>query len=220
MAGFKIRAEFNMGSLKGFVEQKEKLVRRNIASVLRNQAIPHLIDLIMVGYDSLSDLANTGPDDPTNPNRWREEFYVKLQKDLEDTFIVTGEGIRVKLGDKGFLGYNASGIDPDDTEPLHWLVFYLEGLIGDWAFITPEVYEVLAHGRAYEPGWGRFEQGFMVSREDYEGQGWDRIIPFAQVRHPFSGFSPTDIFSEALHNFKLRHFVGKAVAAAAEGRRI
>ena len=221
MPGVKISAEINMPSLKGFIESTELLIRQNIKSVLRNQAIPHLIDLIMIGYDSLSDIANTGPDDPTNPANWREEFYLKLQKDLEDTFIVTGDNIRVKLGDKAFLGYNESGgISPDDVEPLHWLVFYLEGLIGDWAFITPETYTRVTHGGIYKPGWGRFEEGFMINREDYEEQGWGRVVPFAQVRHPFSGFAPLDIFSVALDGFKIRHFVGKAIAAAAEGRRI
>lgn len=220
MANFKVKVSLNTTNLKKVVEQQSWLIKHNIEAVLRNQAIPHLIDLIMIGYDALSDLADLGPDDPTNPSNWREEFYEKLQKDLEDTFIVSDERITVKLGDKEFLGYTGGEtIDPDDTEPLHWLVFYIEGLAGDWGFITPDTYEQITH-RTYQPGWGRFEEGFMISRDDYDAQGWNTAVPFEQVRHPFSGFAPVDIFSEALNEFRLRPFIDKAITAATQGRRL
>jgi hypothetical protein len=60
----------------------------------------------------------------------------------------------------------------------------------------------------------------MVSKSEYEEQGWDRVIPFSEVRHPFSGYSPVDIFAEALREFKLRPFVQKAIDAAIQGRRL
>ncbi len=218
------KLQFNASIKKELVtkvlQRKFKLVRENIKNVLRNEAFPHLITLIMKGYDSLSDRGEKGPDDPTSPSRWRPEFLAKLHKDLEDTFIATKDIISVKIGDRDFLGYDPSGvINPDDTQPLHWLVFYIEGLIGDWAFITPDDYNRLTRGN-YETKWGRFSQGFMVSKEDYQEQGWDRTIPFSQVRHPFSGFAPLDIFTEALNEFKIRPFIQKAIDAAIRGKRV
>ena len=221
MAGVKLKINIDIGKLKSIFEKKQKLIQKNIVAVLKKEAIPFLIERIMIGFDSLADRANMLPEDPTNPSNWRTEFLIQLEEDLARTFVVAGNRITIRLGDKDFLGYNPSGtIDPDDTEPLHWMVFFIEGLIGDWAFISPENYSRLARGSTYKPGWGRFDQGFMISRQNYEEQGWNRIIPFAQVRHPFSGFSPLDIFAEALREFRLRPFIQKAIDAAIKGKQL
>ncbi len=216
----KIGAQIKKDILNKIIDRKLKLIRENITSIMRNKALPHLVDLIMKGYDSLSDRAAMGPDDPTNPANWRSEFLTKLRQDLDDNLVVAGNLIIAKLGDKDFLGYDPSGnVDPGDTEPLHWLVFYIEGLIGDWAFVTPEDYNKITRGK-YDPQWGRFSQGFMISKENYQTQGWDQVIPFDQVRHPFSGFSPLDIFTEALNEFKIRPFIQKALDAATRGEKV
>ncbi len=221
MVGFKIRATIDISKLKSILDKKQKLIQKNIVTILKKDAIPFLIERIMVGFDSLGDRANMLSEDPTNPGNWRTEFLAKLEEDLERTFAVAGNRITIRLGDKDFLGYDPSGeTDPNDTEPLHWMVFFIEGLIGDWAFISPENYNRLGRGRKYQSSWGRFGEGFMVSRQDYEEQGWDRIIPFSQVRHPFSGFSPLDIFAEALREFRLRPFVQKAIDAAIKGKKL
>ena len=60
----------------------------------------------------------------------------------------------------------------------------------------------------------------MISKEQYQYQGWDKVIPFDQVRHPFSGFAPLDIFTEALNEFKIRTFIQKALDAATKGERV
>lgn len=220
MAGFKIKANADLPKLKMLIQKKQELIQHNVSAVLKSEAVPFLIDRIMVGYDGLSDRADILPEDPTNPSRWRTQFLAKLHTELEQTFIVSGNRISVRLGEKDFLGYDSSGeIDPNDTEPLHWLVFFIEGLIGDWAFISPENYTRITR-RPYETGWGRFEGGFMVSKQDYQEQGWDKVIPFSEVRHPFSGYSPVDIFAEALREFNLRPFVQKAINAAIQGRRL
>lgn len=216
----KLKAKIDKAALSKILEAKLKLIRGNVLSVMRNKALPQLVDLIMVGYDSLSDRMGTGPEDPTDPSHWRSEFLTKLREDLEDNLMVTGNRITAKIGETSFLGYNPSGeVEPGDTEPLHWLVFYLEGLAGDWGFVTPEDYNRITRG-AYDPKWGRFGQGFMISKEEYESQGWSNTIPFDQVRHPFSGFSPFDIFTEALNEFKIRPYVQKALDAAVRGEKL
>ena len=221
MSGFKIKANIDIPKLKGIFEKKQKLIQRNIVTVLKKDAIPFLIERIMVGFDGLSDRADMLPEDPTNPGNWRATFLVKLEEDLQRTFVVAGNRITIRLGDKEFLGYDPSGsIDRDDTEPLHWMVFFIEGLVGDWGFISPENYIRLTGGRRYSPTWGRFSDGFMISRQEYEEQGWDKAIPFAQIRHPFSGFSPVDIFAEALREFRLRPFIQKAIDASIKGKQL
>lgn len=220
MASGKIKLKIDQSSLRGIILANQKLILDNIVAVVRNEAIPDLIEKIMVGYDSLSDRMDTLPEDPTHPANWRDEFFLKLHQDLHNTFTVVGNRVIIRLGEKDFLGYDPSGtIDKKDVTPLHWLVFYLEGLAGDWGFITPEVYEKL-RGSTFNPDWGRFGQGFMISREDYQREGWDKVVPFDQVRHPFSGYSPLDIFKEALDEWNVRPYIQKALDAAVQGRKL
>ena len=40
------------------------------------------------------------------------------------------------------------------------------------------------------------------------------------VKHPFSGFSPLDIFAEALNEFKIRPFIQEAINAAIRGVKV
>ena len=156
MAGFKIKANIDVSKLKSTIEKKQKLIQKNIVTVLKRDAIPLLISRVMVGYDRLSDVADQSPEDPTNPANWRAEFLSALEEDLTRTFVVAGDRISIRLGDKQFLGYSGGNtIDPNDTEPLHWMVFFIEGLIDDWAFISPEKFTQIT-GQPYKPGWGRF----------------------------------------------------------------
>ena len=222
MAGFKLKIKINIDKarVKEIFKKRQKLIRKNISTALKKDAVPFLIERIMVGYDSLSERANILPEDPTNPANWRAEFLLKLEEDLERTFVINGDIISVRLGEKEFLGYNPSGtVETGDTEPLHWLVFFIEGLAGDWGFISPETYTKITK-RPYQATWGRFSDGFMISRQDFEDQGWDSVMAFSQIRHPFSGFSPLDIFVEALREFRLRPFIEKAITAAAKGRQL
>jgi hypothetical protein len=220
MAGSKIKANIDISKLKSIVDKKQKLIQSNVVSVLKKDAIPFLIERVMVGYDSIADRAEMLPEDPTNPSNWRAEFLAKLEEDLQRTFTVAGARVTISLGDKDFLGYSEGGsISKNDTQPLHWMVFFLEGLIGDWGFISPETYQTLT-GSAYKPSWGRFSDGFMISKQDYEENGWDGKMSFSQIRHPFSGYSPLDIFGEALREFKLRPFIQKAIDAAIQGRKL
>lgn len=221
MADLKIKAKIDAGNLTRIVTRLEKLINKNIEVAVRSQAIPHLIDLIMKGYDEISRRADMGPEDPTNPSLWRQEFLERLQTDLEQTFRVANNIITVNLGERKFLGYTpVEETDPDDDSPLVWLVYYIEGLAGDWAFISPADYERFRGAGKYNPKWGRFGQGFMISKEEYEAEGWQRIIPFDQVRHPFSGFAPIDIFTEAVREFTLKPFIDKAIKAAMRGERL
>lgn len=218
--GFKAKINIDTAQLKRILRSKQDLLEHNIQTVVRTDAIPHLIDLIMKGYEELSDRMTTLPEDPTNPSNWREEFKARLHLDLERNLIVTSNGLIVRLGDKEYLGYSTEGSnDPTDDSPLVWMVFYLEGLVGDWAFISPELYEQHT-GRPMDSSWGRFGEGFMISKAQFDSDGWGKVASFEEVRHPFSGFSPLDIFTEALNEFQMKPFIAKAIKISKEGRRL
>lgn len=214
-----IKAKINEASLKKALAHYQALINHNIEYVVLNEAVPELIDRIMVGFDSLADRAEMLPEDPTNPANWREEFRLKLNEDVYDTISVNQGVINFQLGEKSYLGYDPSGQrnNPNDSSPLQWMVYYIEGLAGDWGFITPEIYEMHRGQDSFSETWGRFGKGFMISREAFESEGWGQVTTFDQIRHPFSGYAPVDIFTEALREFQLKPFVERALKAAASG---
>lgn len=208
------------------VAAKLKLVENNIAAVIQKEAIPHLIDLIMIQYDKLSErMDKLSDEDPTNPAIWRGTFKDKLEEEAAETFIFdkTSGIIRLNLGEKSFLGYGDAP-DTDSNSPMVWMVFYLEGLAGSWAWITRETYQKVFPEGKWDPKWGRFKSapGFMLSGGDFfdSKAPWRNKISWSEVKHPFSAFSPLDIFAEALNEFNIRPFVDKAIKAAMAGRKL
>ena len=208
------------------VAAKLKLVENNIAAVIQKEAIPHLIDLIMTQYDKLGDrMDKLSDEDPTNPVIWRGTFKDKLEEEAAETFIFdkTSGIIRLKLGEKSFLGYGGSP-DTSSNTPLVWMVYYLEGLAGSWAWISRETYQKVFPDGKWDPKWGRFKSapGFMLSGGDFfdSKNPWRKKISWSEVKHPFSAFSPLDIFAEALNEFNIRPFVDKAIKAAMAGRKL
>lgn len=213
-------SKLDQAKLKRILQKRLRLVRTNLRSVLRDEALPQFIDKIMEGYDNLAARSEKLPEDPTGLQFWRSEFKDLLERDLAATFSVQGDTISVQIGRKADLGYGLD--DPRSNQPLVWLVFYIEGLAGEWAFITPELYDQRRGSGAFAKlqEKGRFGQGFLISKESFFMEGWDSITSFESVKHPFSGFSPKDIFTEAVEEFNFRPFIRKAVEAALEGRKL
>jgi len=85
---FKASVNIDTSGLRKIIKNRQDLIKHNIVVVVRTEAMPHLIDRIMDGYDRLSDRMNSLPDDPTNPALWRTEFKNKLLEDLERNLIV------------------------------------------------------------------------------------------------------------------------------------
>jgi len=217
---FKIKAKVDTTKLKKLIDKKKKLLRKNIATVVETDAIPQLVALVMAGFDGLGDRMSLLPEDPTNPLNWRQEFQDQLHDDLSDTYAVQDGGISFALGKKDALGYTPSEVqESGDTTPLHWLVYYIEGLAGEYAFIPESLY-IQLRGKPSEGSGGKFGAGFMISKDDFFEEGWDKVAEWSALRHPFSSFSPLDIFTEALREFSLRPFIKKAITATADGREL
>lgn len=217
-----IKLSVNKAALKSLIQERQALIWNNIKQVIITEAVNSLVDAIMDGFNRLSQRADQLPEDPTNPSNWREEFRDSLHQDIYDTISFQDNRISFNVGNKDFLGYVEGGElnDKNDNSPLKWLVYYIEGLAGDWAYISAETYEKIKGSGSYKPEWGRFGNGFMISREAFDAENWGDIIPFASVRHPFSGYAPVDIFTEALNEWSLRPFIEKAIAAAARGEEL
>jgi hypothetical protein len=208
------------------VQAKLRLVEHNIAAILRKEAIPHLIDLIMVRYDELGErMEQMSDEDPTNPAIWRGTFKDKLEEEAQQTFIFDRSSgiIKLNLGEKSFLGYGESP-DTDSNQPLVWMVYYLEGLSKSYAWITRETWEQVYPEGEWDNTWGRFQNapGFMLGGRKFHkaGNDWMDELVWSEVRHPFSSWSPDDIFQKAMDEFLIRPFIQKAVDAAMAGKKL
>jgi len=214
------------------VKAKLKLVEDNIAAVIRKEAIPHLIDLIMKHYDKLGERMESLPhDDPTNPIHWRGTFKDKLEEEAEETFIFDRSSgvIKLNLGEKSYLGYGDAE-DNQSDRPMVWMVYYLEGLAGSWGWVTREIWQQVFPDGTWDSDWGRFRNapGFMMSggdffaRENKKGKPnlFRQKITWSEIKHPFSAYSPMDIFAEALNEFQIRPFINRAIQAALAGKKL
>jgi len=222
--GFRLRLKLDKPKLQSLIIKKKRLIQRNIRTIVQKEVVPHVIDMIMEGYDNLAQLAEqgAGKDDPSRPSEWREIFRAHLFDSAEKSFKSRQNTLTLGIGDRAFLGDLGTFVDEEDAEPLHWMVFFLEGLVGEFALITPKTFEKLKPNKKFDDSWGRFESEpvFMIQREAYFAQGFNEIIPWEQVRHPFSGIRPPDIFATALAKLNMRPFIKKAIKAAVEGREL
>lgn len=222
--GLKLKLKMNKPKLESLLIKKKRLIQRNIKSVIQKEVIPHVVDLVMEGYDELSQLAEegVGKDDPSRPSEWRDIFKTHLLESANASFKSTRNTIEVGMGENAFLGDLSTFVDDEDSQPLHWMVFFLEGLVGEFALITPQTYAKLKPHKEFDDSWGRFENDpvFMIERKAYFAQGFNKIIPWNLVRHPFSGVRPPDIFATALSKLNIRPFIKKAIKAAVQGKEI
>jgi len=197
----------------------KQLLSKNISYVLREIIGRKYIEAIMEEFDEFS--LYFDPEDPAAPEHWRDEFQESLLQDLHSFSKETTDKISISLGDKDFLGYNEGSLDPRDDTPLVWFVFYMEGLAGEYAFISESLFFEKKGPRVDLSRYGRFGKGFMISRSDYETEGWDQFTSFDQVRFPFSGERPKDIFQEAWEKVDINAAdFKKAVIATLENRRL
>jgi len=196
------------------------------------EIIPRVLNNIMRAYDSeTGGLAPAG--DRASPDYARSVFLASVKKSLDETLKRGSNTFSFSTGDISELYHNTSGADSlqgylksvgKNPQPLQWLVFYLEGFGGEFAFITNEVYDKLAKAGlvAPKPGpefkkWGWYQQGFMIERAVYYAQGLNQAVPFASVRHPQSGMRPAKIFERAMDGIDMSEMFGRAVKAVLGG---
>ena len=196
----------------------KELLKQNMMFVLREHIGPEYINLVMQEYDEFS--LYFDEEDLASPKYWRDEFHEHLLQNLNSNLTIEGNVISLGLGEKDFLGYNQGNIGPKDDTPLVWMVFYLEGLIGQYAFIDEDTYYKKKGLNSDFNKYGRFGGGFMISEADYMDEGWDAFKPFSEAKFPFgSGSKPKSFFKEAWERVDLDKQIFKdAVIATLKGR--
>ena len=183
-------------------------LKENLKEIVVKEAGPALIDEILEQYEL--QLFGIAPDnDPTRPELWEGEFSELLFADLEESIEITNHGISFGLGDKTALGFDAPP-SPESQDVLKTFAFILEGILGAYAWITPEIYE-LKKPWVNDFEFGRFGVGFLMPEEVFYDEGWDEVISFDEVRWGFSGEGPKEIFFSAYASFNWDPYLTKAV---------
>lgn len=164
----------------------KKLLIKNIISAVRMQIGPEIIKRIMEQFN-VGLIGKVTTKDPSAPEHFEGEFFSALNEDLNRSVIVTQEGITFSLGDTKKLGYEGN-----IETPLQTMVFIMEGILGEYAFISPDIYKLRKSGGSVK--FGRWAGGFLITREAFIKEGWDKIVPWSQARWGFSNTGPIDIF--------------------------
>lgn len=199
-----------------------RLFKKHLKKIIKEEAGPALINEVLEQYE-LELYGIAAETDPTAPEHWVDEFTELLYADLDETIKTTSKGITFGLGDKDALGYLGRPLSTESQDVLKTFSFILEGNIGEYAWITPDIYEALRGAGSWDEEWGRFGAGFLMTEEEFRDEGWETVISFEAARFGFSGEQPKDIFLNAYAGFDWSVYIVKAVESTTKelkGKRI
>jgi len=178
--------------LETFASKYSEELQKNINAVFKAEAIPAIKEAYLVVYDRLANIveglypSRIKGKDSLSLQSQRPLFVAQLDRELANASFEGGAfSVSIRLtGDEDADGRPTT---PDS------LNFYIEGVMGAFAFITPEHLE--QRRPTSEASRGRVGRGFMISRKNYFRERWEEItgIPFSEVRHPVSGLAPSRI---------------------------
>ena len=165
----------------------KQLLIKNITRAIGTTIGPEIIKRIMEKFD-VGLIGKVSTKDPSAPEHFQDEFFSALNEDLASSILVTPEGITFFLGDTKKLGY-----DGNIETPLQTMVFILEGVLGEYAFISPDIYKSFKSGSDVK--FGRWGGGFLITKEAFFKEHWDRRVSWSKAKWGFSNTGPIDVFS-------------------------
>ena len=168
------------------VKKLKRLLIKNLVTDVRTKIGPMLIERVMDKFQ-VGLMGKVIQKDPSAPEHFKDEFISMLNESFESSVVVTPEGINFSLGDRGRLGYDGS-ID----SPLQTMVFIMEGILGEYAFISPDVYSLVKSGKNVK--FGRWSGGFLITKEAFFKEHWDRRVSWGKARWGFSNTGPINVF--------------------------
>jgi len=212
-------------SLDRLRKKLEKDMLDSLISVMRTDLIPDISANLMRVFDA--ELVSKEPSyDPAVPSAARSAFKESIEGSLNSTLLRKGNTISLATGDIKELNLDNLNLSSLSSvgrgpKPLDWLVFYLEGFIGDFAFITEETFKKfvdagLTPKKSFDKfsSWGWYGKGFMIPQKAYFARKFNDVVPYPSVRHPFSGVHPTLLFERAMEGIDFSKIVEKALKRA------
>jgi len=199
--------------VKTVTDQILKAFQVNFIQVYVTDLMPQLKAAVMRAYDNLVAI-----EDAEMPSRIKGKDPTALgnARSYFESVIVEELGAPASNGGSltiGFMNRQKMGFDSDDpTHPLNSFKYYINGVTGEFAFITPEHY-VTRRGRAHKGPLGDLGAGFLMSSTSYKEERWEEEtgVAFSEVRHSISGQRPYTGFEEELNKFDYTGFFTKVV---------
>jgi hypothetical protein len=194
-----------------FFPEFSDTLKKNILLVFREEAAEEIKSEFLKVYDELSDReegefgSSIQGKDPTSLKRLRPLFEKQLSEEISNVRI-EGNQLVLEVMNKGPLGY-ASVDRSGPAETVDILVFYIEGVSGEFAFLTPEQYE--ERGRKSSNPLGRYGDGFLIPKDRYKSERWAEVtgVPFQAVRHPISGQPPFRGFEAVAEKINYQKYI-------------
>ena len=177
-------------------------------------------------YDRLAEVEESqfGPAirtaDHSSLRTWRHLFEAQIDKELADSISVGSEGIDISVGNLTLFGKGQTHKGREDAPTtVDWLIYYIEGVAGEFAFITESQYREM-RGRWPSEGIGRFGTGFLIPKESYVKERWEKGTgkTFDDVRHPISGQPPYREFEKIPQKIDFAYYV--TLAAERAGKKL
>lgn len=215
-------------SLEGLYDQVSELLNRKLSKALKRElaknivqeikvsAAPVLKERLLKAYDVLAEQekGEFGPaiagKDPSALENFRDVFAAQIDKELSQ-IRVEGDSIVIEVGNKDAWGLGRTEAPTGPLQTVDFLGFYIEGVAGEFGFISIDQYSEF-RGRVPN-SLGRFGGGFLITREKYVKEKWDRGtgLSFEDIKHPISGQRPYRGFNQALESFDFSPYISKAV---------
>lgn len=195
-----------------------------LQDVLRTVGRGEIKDLYLATYDKLASREENEAGsaikgrDPLSLKNLRPVFERQLETELASAKVTSTGNIIINLMNKDLLGY-AGSTPTGPVQTVDVLAFYLEGVQGEHAFITPEQYREGRSGSARGDFGGRVGGGFMMDRLHYEREGWEKItgVPFSAVRHPISDQTPFTEFDTLARKIDFKKYIKLALEQINQG---
>lgn len=166
------------------VYKLKKLLIKNIINAVQTEIAPALIKRVMDQFQ-IGLMGKVSQKDPSAPEHFKTDFLEILTEHASSSFVSTQDGVSFSLCDTSKLGYDGS-----ISAPVQTMVFLLEGILGEYAFISPEIY----HKKKSGGNLGRWSGGFLITKESFFEGSWDKIVPWGTARWGFSNTGPINIF--------------------------
>lgn len=212
--GFKALIEQLEGLINKKINDKfQNVLRDRMRRVFRKDAGAALKKKLLDVYDDLASAEDSEMPafirgkDPMMLSKVRNLFEEQLDREL-GKMRFDGDTFVINIGDREAWGLEGHG-NEGPLQTVDFLVYYIEGMVGEFAYITKEMYdEFRGHGLNK---YGRLGAGFLIPKDIYFKERWNNLADFEDVRHPVSGQPPFNGFNEVVAQFDFSPYLNKAI---------
>jgi hypothetical protein len=201
------------GIISKYKDQVSKKFEYIMDKVLNEEFKSDFISIFSDIYDSqFADLSSrmSKMGDPTSPAAIKSDVMEYISSSFDSGVSFTNGEVKLSIINPNDLGY-PKGPSKYSVDKVKMFYFYLEGVIGDFAFISNKTYDIFNPSRK-GASIGRFGKGFLIDMKVYSKRRKSvKDLPSEEeVRFPASGLPPSNIFDMVMSKIDFRKYVNIA----------